>query len=400
MQRTCDGGQYDPSKSSTYQLLSAGGFNITYVGPGDSDAGDWATDTVSVAGGPPIQNLQFGVATTGADKHGVVGLGYDTNEAWSPNGNYPSIMDQMVAQNIIPRKAFSLYLDALEDSTGSIVFGGIDTTKYTGDLVGLPLQPGTYSDRNEFYVTLTSVAVSDGQGNTTVLSPSGYSQSVLLDSGTTLTLLTNDIYERLVKGFGAVRDKMTGLVVVPCDYGNLNWTIDYTFGGSGGPTIKVPLSQLMGEEIYSRRLFSESSGGCVFGFQGPLGGFSILGDTFLRSAYAVFDLDNNVAALAQARINQSATSSIIPIPSGTNLPLVSKTLSATGTQLSGDRATSVWRAPYVKASGTTLLAGSPTFNIKALNASSNPGSRATRLTWKVDVAILTAMVVIALVWQC
>jgi len=74
-----------------------------------------------------------------------MGVGYDTNEATNdgPNGVYPSIMDNLVADGVINRKAYSLYLNDLQANKGSIIFGGIDTTKYTGDLVALPLQVET-----------------------------------------------------------------------------------------------------------------------------------------------------------------------------------------------------------------------------------------------------------------
>jgi len=144
-QGQCNDGSFDPSKSSTYDIISQNGFNITYAGPGDSDAGNWAQETITVGGGPVIKNQIIGVSLNGYDSHGVMGIGYDTNEAYDPDATgdvYPSTMDQMVSQGIIQRKAFSLYLNDFQASTGSVIFGGIDTTKYEGDLVGLPLQYG------------------------------------------------------------------------------------------------------------------------------------------------------------------------------------------------------------------------------------------------------------------
>lgn len=80
------------------------------------------------------------MALAGYDPHGVMGIGYDSNETPGPNGKYPSVMDNLVTEGIISRKAYSLYLNDLQSDRGSVIFGGIDTTKYTGDLVALPLQ--------------------------------------------------------------------------------------------------------------------------------------------------------------------------------------------------------------------------------------------------------------------
>ena len=125
-QTQCDLGSFDASKSETYLLVDEGGFNITYAGPGDSDNGDWGSDLVSVAGSGQMRDVQFAVADQRFDQHGVMGLGYDTNEAQSPGGKYQSIIDQMYIQKFIQRRSYGLYLNALEEPTGNIVFGGID----------------------------------------------------------------------------------------------------------------------------------------------------------------------------------------------------------------------------------------------------------------------------------
>jgi len=398
----CDAGSFDPEKSSTYQVVDAGGFNITYAAPGDSDAGDWATDIVSLGGGPSLTDVQIGVALDGADDHGVMGIGYDTNEAQNPEGVYPSIMDIIVEQGVIQRKAYSLYLNDLQATKGSVIFGGVDSTKYTGSLIALPLQAGPQGEISEFYVTLTDVTFTDGSGKTTQISPERYAQSVLLDSGTSETYLTDDLFNALANGFGAV--DVGGAYAVPCDYANSNATISYTFGGQGGPTIKVPVSQIVGNQYFTSSGFDEKSGGCDFGFGPPIDGVSVMGDTFLRSAYAVFDLDNNLAALAQAAENQTDTSSVEAIPSGTGFPGVSYTATATGTQLDEQAATQVPDVASASAVGTTVLAGTPTFNLgaSATGGGSGSGSSSSNVAIVVtlgpQVALVAGMVVCAFAW--
>jgi hypothetical protein len=85
--------------------------------------------------------------------------------------------------------------------------------------------------------------------------------------------------------------------------------LDFTFSADG-PTISVPINELVlamgvsrGEEV------------CILGI-GPAGdSISVLGDTFLRSAYVVYDLENNQIALAQTVFN-STQSSIQEIETG------------------------------------------------------------------------------------
>ncbi|KIW14709.1 hypothetical protein PV08_07493 [Exophiala spinifera] len=358
----CDEGSFTRTRSSTYKLVQQDGFNITYAGPGDSDAGDWAMDTVTVGGSPSIKNQQFGLATSLVDSHGVMGIGYDTNEAYNPENVYPTVLDNLKSNGIIDRKAYSLYLNDLQANTGAIIFGGIDTSKYTGDLIALPFQQGPTGGVTEFYVTLTGVSFTDHAGSTTQLTPQGYAQAVLLDSGTSATLLTDEVFSAIVNGFGAV-----GIgdddYVVPCSYATADGSINYYFGGEGGINISVPISQLVGGLDIPPQDFGDKSGGCDFGFGPPIDGVSILGDTFLRSAYAVFDLDNNLAALAQAVENKTDVSSIAAIPSGTSIPGASVTATATGTQLSGAATTALPAVPTASAQGSTILAGTPTFNL-------------------------------------
>ncbi|KIX98376.1 uncharacterized protein Z520_05677 [Fonsecaea multimorphosa CBS 102226] len=361
----CDLGDFNPSSSSTYKIIEQGGFNITYAQQGDSDAGDWSSDTITVGGSPSIKNQQLGVATELFDQHGVMGIGFDTNEANndSPNGVYPSVMDNLKSSGIINRKAFSLYLNDLEANTGAVIFGGIDTTKYSGDLVALPLQPGPEGIVSEYYVALTSVSFTDSTGQTTQLSPQGYAQATLLDSGTTNTLLTNDVFTGLALGFGAVFDPSQDAYLVPCSLASANGTINYSFGGDDGVTVQVPVSEVVGGLAYPSSLFDDPSGGCVLAFGTPSdsGGFSIMGDSFLRSAYAVFDIDNKVAALAQAVENEASTSSIVVIPTGTTIPSATATATATGTQLS--QVADETGVPTASVQGTTLLPGTPTFSL-------------------------------------
>jgi hypothetical protein len=73
---------------------------------------------------------------------------------------------------------------------------------------------------------------------------------------------------------------------VDCGIQSLEGSVDYGFPGV---TISVPFSELA----------LPNSGGsvCTFGFYPDTANF--FGDTFLRSAYVVYDLDNKEIGLAQ-----------------------------------------------------------------------------------------------------
>lgn len=120
-----------------------------------------------------------------------------------------------------------------------------------------------------------------------------------------------------------------GAVVVPCALATKNGTLNYGFGGSGGPTIAVQVSQLVLPLTMPNGrnpTYSNGAAACQLGIQ-PAGNLPVLfGDTFLRSAYVVYDLDNNRVALAQTDFNATGSNVVAfesggaAIPSATSAP--------------------------------------------------------------------------------
>lgn len=101
-------------------------FSISYA-DGSGVDGDYFTDNLGF-NGQTIKNLTMGVALDAyaGTTTGVMGVGFTSNEAnYSAGGAlYPSIIDQMVSENIIGSHSYSLWLDDLEASTGTVLFGG------------------------------------------------------------------------------------------------------------------------------------------------------------------------------------------------------------------------------------------------------------------------------------
>lgn len=256
---------------------------LTYLG----SSGDYISDNLFI-GGSEIKTLEMGLAENTTVNIGIMGVGYDTNEA--AQTVYPSIIDQMVDQKLINIKAYSLWLNDLYSSTGSILFGGVDSDKYTGSLTSVPVLKDADSGAiTSFTVALTSISATGSAGNTTHLTNSTFAEAVILDSGTTLTYLPDDLVATILGLVGAVDDSQnSGNVYIDCNAKGT--TFSYGFGGSDDPVIKVDISELLFSlsGFYSGDLPFAST--CTFGIvPGGTGPF-LLGDTFLRSAYVVYDL--------------------------------------------------------------------------------------------------------------
>lgn len=202
---------------------------------------------------------------------------------------------------------------------GSLIFGGIDTKKFTGPLHRLPIMPHVDGYRR-YWVELASLGLTDPHAEDTMALHS-LSLPVFLDSGSTLSILPHEYAKAVGDALFGVEKSTLGMTVweVSCDLLFSKSTIDFGFGDF---EISIPLHQFI------LRTGPEQ---CVSGIStfGPemniwtLGGMKfpknkrprliVYPDTFLRSTYGeclvtmsgystdravVFDQDHNEIHLA------------------------------------------------------------------------------------------------------
>ncbi|KAI1320434.1 aspartic peptidase domain-containing protein [Xylariaceae sp. FL0255] len=363
---------FDPSSSSTYKLVQEDGFEIQYADNSGAE-GNYISDTFRI-GGATVTALQMGLAFNSTVNTGICGIGFDNDEA--AESVYPNLIDTLKSQGLIAVRAYSLYLDDLDDSTGSLLFGGIDTEKFIGTLQEVDIQPETAQGSDQsvyaaFQVSLSSLKVSGLSDDSNVLDGDVF---VVLDSGTTLTYLPPNSVSTIYNAVGAYDDsQQSGFVYINCDYTSKHSdvTFDYQFGDSG-PTIKVPVSEVIIDNVQAylsqglvlpSDLPWNSDNVCSFGIQGD-DQLYLLGDTFLRSAYVVYDLDNKKIGLAQTNLN-SSDSNVVEI-SASGIPL------QTGVASQITQAASTTAPTSTATSGTT--SGS---NPSTISASASPSGSAS-----------------------
>ena len=324
----CSLGTYDANSSSTYKYVNSL-FDVSYADGSGAD-GDYATDTVSI-GGKSITDLQFGIGYDSGSPEGILGVGYTADEGQADTArrkSYPNLPQAMANAGLIQSNAYSLWLNDLDANTGSILFGGVDTAKYTGSLQSVPIQK-ELDQYAEFLITLTDVALTAGttSQNLTTDLPT----VVILDSGSTLTYLPNDLTSAIYSALKIQYDSAQQMGFCSCALANENITVDFTFTS---PTISVAINELVSETSQyigedredpndegSDSGYGEGGDGgesldCVFGIVPAQGETAVLGDTFLRSAYVVYDLANNEISLAQTDFN-ATESNIKEIGTGT-----------------------------------------------------------------------------------
>lgn len=275
-------GNYDPQRSSTSKQSNLG-TELRY-GIGSAQI-EYVLDDISLPlSEQQMKQVQFGVAQSSQDQFaGILGIGH----GFGVNTGYRNFIDQLADQGITKTKAYSVALGSKTDKEGVVVFGGVDTGKFSGNLAPLPLIPADKSPDGvtRFWTTLDSIQHTSRGGKKTNLT--GASMPVFLDTGATLTLLPPTLADGMAKAMGATKADDNGFYTVDCALARQEGTIDFNFDGV---TIRVPYKELVRE-------ISGLPTSCYLGIMASTS-FTLLGDTFLRSAYVVFDISNNMTYMA------------------------------------------------------------------------------------------------------
>jgi elongation factor G len=181
-----------------------------------------------------------------------------------------------------------------------------------------------------FLVAFTTLEAVSPSGQDTLTSEA-FPIPVVLDSGTTLSYLPTDLARQVWQEVGAIYSPEVGVALLPCSMQNSKGHFSFGFAGPSGPRINVGMDELV-LDLTSGTPPTFLSGpytgqdACQFGIQNFTSAPYLLGDTFLRSAYVVYDLVNNQIGIAETDFN-STDSNIVafpsmsaPIPSATAAP--------------------------------------------------------------------------------
>ncbi|XP_062053825.1 pepsin-3-like [Lepus europaeus] len=271
--------QFNPEDSSTFQATSES-LSITY-GTG-SMTGFLGYDTVNV-GNIEDTNQIFGLSESEpgsflyyAPFDGILGLAYPSISA----SDATPVFDNMWDQGLVSQDLFSVYLSSDDDSGSVVMFGGIDSSYYTGSLNWVPVSYEGY-----WQITVDSITM-DGE---TIACADGC--QAIVDTGTSLLAGPTSAISNIQSYIGA-SENSDGEMIVSCSSMYSLPNIVFTINGVQYP---VPASAYILEE----------DDACVSGFEGMnldtyTGELWILGDVFIRQYFTVFDRANNQLGLAAA----------------------------------------------------------------------------------------------------
>ncbi|PKX91270.1 pepsin-like aspartic protease [Aspergillus novofumigatus IBT 16806] len=284
-------GIYDNSSSRTYTFLNHE-FNITYK-DGTMATGDYVKDTIQL-GGVMLSQFQFGIAEESTSNRGTLGLGFPALEA--THTEYPNFPQALVQAGHIKSATYSLWMEDVTSHSGTILFGGVNAAKYLGQLQTIPLEPtgGVYTF---FRVILTGLALQQRASNTTTKYPdTEFPLLVTIDSGASVSYLPESLTIKIYSGLGVTHNTEYNVPVLPCSMKDRDITLTFDFSG-----IRIDVS--IHELVLNGIDMDGDTVLCVFGIYTSTSGIPVLGDTFLRSTYVVFDLANREISMANTNFN-------------------------------------------------------------------------------------------------
>jgi Eukaryotic aspartyl protease len=276
---------FDASKSSTFKKTAGSTWNISY-GDGSSASGDVGTDTVAI-GGVAIKNQAVELAKkmsssfASGSGSGLLGLAWGNINTVKPTP-VATVVANMISQKDIPASAelFTAHLGSWRDQSDDgpdgegqsfYTFGYIDQTILTNagaqpKYAAVDNSQGFWQFGSESY-SINGKTVSQ-DGNTAIA-----------DTGTTLALVSDDACSAIYAAIpGAKYDQSNQGYIFPT-----STTAD-----------KLPdVAFAVGDNLFSVQkedlAFADAGNGFVYGGIQSRGSnsFDILGDTFLKSVYAV-----------------------------------------------------------------------------------------------------------------
>jgi hypothetical protein len=258
---------FGPGASTTFQTTTES-FFVAY-GAGNV-SGTLGSDSVSIAG----MNFQmtFGIANNTSDDFeyfpidGILGLSLAKSST-------PSFLDTLVSSKAIKSNMFGISLNRASDggNTGEINFGAPDTSKFTGALNYLPVSSNSAGD---WAIPLGNVGFGGNQAGIT-------GKLAYIDTGTSFIFCPPDqaaMFYAIVPGAKILSTGVTVTYSVPCD---TITALTFTFGTatysvSPKDWISPSVNGVCTGNIFGRTIVPDAW---------------LLGDTFLKNVYAMFDVD-------------------------------------------------------------------------------------------------------------
>lgn len=281
------------------------------------------------------------MVVTGELPVNVLGIGFPRAQGIVPNSSfleYPTLMDNMVANGQFQNAGYGFYLDPDDGPErsptswpgGTMTVGGVDQNKVDGEFKTFTVTEGINTsvaeDPLNWVIALATMEFdNDHQGRNLILPSTNL--PCIIDVGTLFNLFPTDIFANVLLQFpNAVRNGSTGFYNIPCDErDNTENNLLFTFADPSDHTyaikIRMPASELVWPSSILIPEADENT--CVL----AVGDFSeffagsyiattykcVLGDSLIKHAYWYFDLHNKEISVSQVKHNNNKEN-VIEVP--------------------------------------------------------------------------------------
>lgn len=256
-----------------------------------------------------------------------------------------SILQKLVDQEVISYMGYSMA--SVDNQTGRVVFGAVDTELYTGPLVqfdniGYALSANVITHQYPI-VPLSGMTVNNDKGVSAWLTDVGSTIPVLLDTRTTFLYLPYAYVVSVAIQLNGFYSDTLEQWFVKCSVGDVNASIGFKFGNL---TVDVPVDQLIRQISDTNGTdvsFEDGTAACMLAMlPDNYYGYSVLGTPFTNSVFLAVDNEGQKVAMAQAD-NESYKAH-----KGTQDPAYSDyNTSSTASQTSTDNSASQIRSGYI-----------------------------------------------------
>lgn len=326
---------FDPSTSSTSELTGSN-FSIAYTS--GSVSGEIAVDVLAFAGfqSPQHFGLANNIDSSFADFpiDGIMGIPFGDKDP----ENFPGLVNTLKKQGLIEDRVFGINLGRGEDKSdeGSFTLGGLDESKYTGDIHYEPVVADSL---------FWELAINTTKVNGEAVDFGGSSRTAIIDTGTTLLIMSpSDALK--VHGFISGSQTDGSNFVIPC-----NTSLSLSFSFASGVEWSVDPKDYVGGS------YNKEAGLCLSNIQGIQfdNDRMILGDVFLKNVYSVYNMDKQVVGFANKSVgatevtpdatyvlvnNDTSASSVSSSPSTSSSPSSSSTSASSSASASSSSSSS------------------------------------------------------------
>ncbi|KID98095.1 Peptidase A1, partial [Metarhizium majus ARSEF 297] len=151
-------GDFEPAESKDVTQVDGSTFNASFTG-GDGFDGPYIKTSINI-GGAKVDESQVALAVNGSlpgdfPQFPICGVG--PVEAEQTDKKYVNLVAKMKENGVIGSNVMGVVLNRNAFENGSVVFGGIDKSKFKGELQEVPIDPGKGGKIFDYVVNMTSI---------------------------------------------------------------------------------------------------------------------------------------------------------------------------------------------------------------------------------------------------